>query len=60
MPDVTHSLIGDTDQDYKIHITPRSCDRDHEMIIDHVTTGIIIIDQVGAWLGIFKGKQSIL
>ena len=24
MPDVTHRLIGDADQDYKIHITPRS------------------------------------
>ena len=32
MPDVTHRLIGDTDQDYKIHITPRSCDRDHHVV----------------------------
>ena len=34
MPDVTHRLIGDADQDYKIHITPRS--RDH--VIGSMTT----------------------
>ena len=32
MPDVTHRLIGDADQDYKIHITPSSREND----LDHV------------------------
>ena len=39
MPDVTHRLIGDADQDYKIHITPRSRD----WLNDHVTMGIIYL-----------------
>ena len=39
MPDVTHRLIGDADQDYKIHITPRSRD----WLNGHVTMGIIYL-----------------
>ena len=37
MPDVTHRLIGDADQDYKIHIMPRSCE-DLNHVIGSMTT----------------------